>query len=316
MTTSPRVGIVGARRARQGLGPFVARDLVAAGAVVPCFLATGAATCEEARRALREAAGIEARGYTELGAMLEGESLDALAILSPAETHERYLAAAAERGLHALCEKPLCWGAPDPSERAARVVAGFAERGLLLMENCQWPFALPAFEALHPGALSRPPSRFEMLLEPVSRGLQSLVDSLPHPISLLQTLLPGASRVSEIAFSTRDPAAAQLTVRLRYETEAAACDAEVRLASGAGWPRRAELALDGRRARRLVSPEGYRLSFADAGRSVPLPDPLTRLVAAFVDALRSGSRTRTEPILQRMQVLSAIAAAYASEETR
>lgn len=312
--TRPRVGIVGARRRRQGLGPFVARDLVAAGAEVPCFLATGEATLEPARRALRESAGIEARGYLALGAMLASEALDALAILSPAETHAHYLEAAARAGLSALCEKPLVWSVPDLDARARQLVAGFVSRGLLLVENCQWPFALPAFEALHPGALASPPRRFEMELEPASRGLQSLGDALPHPISLLQALLPGAPRVRDVRFSTREPAE-HLEVRFRWETDTAACDATVRLSQSHRQPRRAELAIDGRRARRLVSSEGYRLCFADAERSVPLPDPLTRLVQDFVHALRGGRATQADPILQRTHVLAAMAAAYGSEET-
>jgi len=310
----PRVGIVGARRARQGLGPFVARDLVAAGAEVPCFLATSEATREEGARALREVAGVEARGYLELEALLARERLDALAILSPARTHARYLAAAAEAGLHALCEKPLVWGAADARAEIARLVDGFVSRGLLLIENCQWPFALPAFEALFPGSLARPPRRFEMLLQPASLGHDSLGDSLPHPISLLQALLPGEPRIHDLAFSTRDPRAAVLELRLRWESGGASCDARVRLEHGERSPRRAEIELDGRRARRLVAPPDYRLSFADAERSVPLPDPLTRLVTDFVDALRSGRSTQRGAILQRNQVLADIAAAYASQE--
>jgi predicted dehydrogenase len=313
---APRVGILGARRVRQGLGPFVARDLVAAGAEVPCFLVTSEAAVDAARRAIREAAGVEARGYTRLDAMLAEESLDALAILTPSETHAHYLAAVAEAGLHALCEKPLCWGAPALVAGASRCVRGFAERGLLLYENCQWPFTLPAFEALHPGSLAAPPRRFRMQMEPSSRGLQSVGDALPHPISLLQALLPGAPRVRDVAFSTRDPQAPQLTVRFRYESDAGACDAEVMLTHSESWPRRTSYSIEGRSAARRVSPEDYRLCFADAERSVPLPDPLTRLVADFVDALRSGRKTEQGPILQRMQVLVEIAAAYAPEEIR
>ena len=55
--TAARVGLIGARRRRQGLGPFVARDLVAAGASVPCFLGTSEETLEAARRELEERAG-------------------------------------------------------------------------------------------------------------------------------------------------------------------------------------------------------------------------------------------------------------------
>jgi predicted dehydrogenase len=308
-----RVGIVGGRRSRQGLAPFVARDLVAAGASVPCFFVTREENLEPARRGLRESAGIEPRGYVLLERMLEQEPLDALAILSPAETHARALELAAERGLHALCEKPLVWDLPDLADGAARIVERFEARRLLLVENCQWPFALPAFEALHPGALAQPPRRFEMLLQPASRGLQSLADSLPHPISLLQALLPGAPRIETIEFSTREPAD-RLELRFRWRTDTAACDARVVLLHGAQQPRRAEFELDGRRARRVVSAEGYRLCFADALRSVSLPDPLTQLVAGFVGALREGCVPSTEPILQRMRVLAAIRTSY--EEKR
>jgi hypothetical protein len=313
--TPPRVGIIGARRAREGLGPFVARDLVAAGAVVPCFLTRSETTRDAAGAALREAAGVEAHGYTDLRSMLAREHLDALAILSPADTHARYLEAAVEAGLHALCEKPLCWGAPASEllARTERRVAPFCERGLLLAENCQWPYTLPAFEALHPGSLAAPPRRFEMAQEPSVRGLESLGEALPHPLSILQVLLPGSPRVRDIEFSTRDPEANELVVRFVYETDAGRCEVTSRLTHSLARPRRTSLTIDGRRALRRVSPGSYQLCFADAERSVPLADPLTRLVADFVDALGSRRKTEPAPILQRMQVLVTIAAAYSGE---
>ena len=89
-----RVALIGARRVRQGLGPFVARDLLAAGAEVPCFLATSEQTREAAARALREQCGLEARGHLDLDAMLAREALDGLAILTPAECHAENLEAA------------------------------------------------------------------------------------------------------------------------------------------------------------------------------------------------------------------------------
>jgi predicted dehydrogenase len=306
---------VGAGRTRQGLGPFVARDLRAAGAAVPCFLARSAAGRDAAAQALREHADIDARGYLSLDAMLAAEPLDALAILSPSDTHDAHLAAAAEANLPVLCEKPLVWDVPDLAATAARRIEAFVARGLLLVENCQWPYALEAFEALHPGSLAKPPRRFEMLMQPASRGVQAFGDSLPHPISLLQQLLPGEPSVGGFWFSTREPAQA-LTLRFEWRTPSARCDVEVTLLETQQAPRRAELALDGRRAQRLVSPQDYRLCFADAERSVPLPDPLTRLVADFVTALRGGRSTQADPMLQRARVLAEIVAAYSRQEER
>lgn len=309
--TRPRVGLIGGRRSRQGLGPFVARDLSAAGAEVTSFLVTSEASREAALPALREACGHAPRGYVELAEMLARERLDALAILSPAEHHAAHLEAAARTGAHVLCEKPFVWGVPDPAARTAALVDAIEARGFAVWENCQWPYALPGLEALHPGALDAPPRRFEMELQPASTGLQSLADAMPHPLSLLQTLAPGPdARVEDVCFATRDPQSPSQIVRFRYLGGGCEIEAEVRLEASPRRPRRAAIALDGRRARRVVAPEDYRLFFADANRSVPLVDPLTRLVADFVAAL-DGARTRGREITQRMQLLADIAGAYA-----
>jgi hypothetical protein len=309
------VGLIGARRRRQGLGPFVARDLLAAGAEVPCFLATSEETRDAASRELAELYGLEARGHLDLDEMLAREALDALAILSPAECHAAHLEAASRAGVDVLCEKPFVWQVPDLLGRTRELVDAIEAQGRVLWENCQWPYTLPAFEALHPGALDAPPERFEMELQPASRGLRSLADSMPHPLSLLQVLAPGAeARLEDVWFSTRDPESPRQTVRFHYCCAGHRVQTEVRLEQNETPPRRAAYALEGRRARRLVSPKDYRLSFADANRSVPVHDPLTLLIADFVAALGDTPgerrRSRGREISQRMQLLADIAGAY------
>jgi predicted dehydrogenase len=302
------VGIVGARRRRQGLGPFVARDLRAAGAEIPCFLATTPASRDATARAL------SARGYLDLDAMLDSEPLDALAILSPAETHGRYLEAAHAAGLHALGEKPFVWGQPALARIAARIAADFDARGLLLWENCPWPYTLPALEALHPGATTRPPRRFEMRLTPTSRGVQMLGDAMSHALSLLQALNPGAAPVIEDPhFSTADPPADELVARFVYRAEAAATQVCVTLERSEAWPRWATVAVDGRVAQRQVSADDYRLSFVDGDRAVSVPDPLTLLIEDFVRALHARSdASRSREIVTRMALLDALVEAYGS----
>ncbi len=70
----PRVGIVGPRRVRQGLGPFVARELEAAGARVPGFVASSAGAIEAAGRELASRYGVRARGYLDLRELAEAEA--------------------------------------------------------------------------------------------------------------------------------------------------------------------------------------------------------------------------------------------------
>jgi hypothetical protein len=120
--------------------------------------------------------------------------------------------------------------------------------------------------------------------------------------------------VEDVCFSTRDPASPAQTLRFRYRSAGHDVAVEVRLEQNEKPPRRAAYALDGHTARRLVSPEDYRLSFADANRSVPVPDPLALLIADFVAALGDtpgeGRRTRGREINQRMRLLADIAGAY------
>ena len=316
--SAPRVGIIGARRVRQGLGPFVVRDLVGAGVAVPCFAVTSPSSIGPALADIEKHAAVSPCGYASAEEMLERERLDAVAILSPAESHEAYLDLAARRGLAALCEKPLVWGGGELEARAAERVAAFSERRLLLYENCQWPFTLPAFERLHPGALAAPPRRFRMELQPASRGLAALGDTLSHPISLLQALLPGDAPAVE-AFSADLPRGSEpLTLRFDYRSGVDSCAVEVLLRPDAKLPRHAAIEIDGRAAVRVVAPETYQLSFAASERIVPMDDPLTSLVADFAARLRTPDEadriSRASHIEQRMRLLTELAGAYLRQE--
>ena len=175
-------------------------------------------------RDLAEALGHEPRGYVDLDTMLAAEPLDALAILSPAVHHATCLEAALAARLHCLCEKPLVWGVADPTGTARRLVEGFASAGLTLFENCQWPYTLEAFEALQPGVLSATPRRFEMELAPSVSGPPMLVDSLSHPLSVLQALAPAEKpRIEAPRFDTRD-AGERIHVGFRWQADAGTVD--------------------------------------------------------------------------------------------
>lgn len=316
---APRVGLIGARRRRQGLGPFVARDLCGAGARVSAVLGTGSETVATATRELAKRYGVKARGYVDLDAMLARERLDALAILSPPETHEAFLEAALAAGLHVLCEKPLVWGGPRPAARAGALAEHFQARGLLLWENCQWPYTLPAFRALHPGALEGGVRAFSMRLSPDSAGAQMLVDSLPHPLSLLQTLAPGAdARVEAPRFAGASPESSvrttRLGIRFRYRAGGALVQAQVALEQSRSLPREAGYGVNGCWAQRRVRASDYAIRLLDGAREVDVPDPLGALVGGFVAELRAvAAGGRPEPadaIVQRMALLEELVRAY------
>jgi hypothetical protein len=292
--------VIGARRVRQGLGPFVARHLVELGASVPCFLATRAESIPEAERVLG------ARGYTDIGRMLAEQPLDALAILSPSETHERYLAAAQDAGLHVLCEKPLLWGGAGLAERARTFEQRFRAAGLGLRECCQWPYTLPAYRALHPdvGVVRS----FAMRLSPASYEPRAMLgDSLPHPLSLLQALVPGPAGIGDIRFEA--PARGALRLAFDWQGAGSRVAVEIALVTQERPPREAAYAVNGRWAERRIRAEDYALRFADGAREVPVPDPLRALLADFV---KEPSRPPGGESGERMALLERILDALAS----
>lgn len=307
---APRVGLVGAARRRQGLGPYVARDLEAAGAEVVSFCTARPETVAGAAEQLA-AQGIAAEGHGSLASLLrQGPELDALAILSPLEHHEAALALALEHGLHVLCEKPLL-GGPWPSEpRVRATVEAFAEGGLLLQENTQWPCTLSTARqwTTEPAV---PPKQFRMQLAPEAAGWTGALDSLSHPLSLLRALLEGPLTARDVRVET-DPSSSRVHFVLDHGAGTTRC--EVELLQTVERPRPAGFGWDGLWFERRISAADYAMSLVHEGVEAQLPDPLTAHVGAFVDRLRATlSGTRPAPALdltERARLLDTLLAAF------
>jgi hypothetical protein len=293
-----RVALIGARRVRQGLGPFVARHLVELGAEVPCFYASRPDSLPETERAL------SARGYTDLARMLADERLDALAILSPSETHERFLAAALAARLHVLCEKPLVWGGGGLAARARALEQAFRAARLGLRESCQWPYTLPAYRALHPD--QGPVRAFAMRLSPVSEEPRAMLgDAIPHPLSLLQVLSPGPASIAGIRFE----AAERGLVSLAFEWQAAGArvDVAITLVTQLRPPREAAYAVNQLWAERRILGSEYAMYFGNGPRQVAVPDPLRALLADFLaDPARAPTGESGERMAHLERILDAL----------
>ncbi len=282
MRRKPRFGIVGARRARQGLGPFVAKWLAREGAEVVAHAGTTADSVAAAARDLVNIAGVSSRGYVGVAELLAAEDLDAVAILSPPEHHAEALALCQAAGLHVLCEKPLLAPHITAPAAAAAFEGDFRAKGLLLWENCQWPRTLPSFRALHPEARAVP-ERFAMGMEPASHGRVMASDALSHPLSLLQALVGAALTVDGIAVQL----ATETDIQVTFDARGAlgAVQAAVALHHNAVQPRRAWYRLDGLSAERTLRLADYTMQLSAEGRAVDLPDPLQAHLAHFVGVL-------------------------------
>ena len=103
MTASPvRCGVVGAGRSRVGLGPFLVRDLEAAGASVTAIAGRDGKRTSALAREYAERYDHPVVASVSVPEMLATEGLDAVVIAAPIEVHLPALRAAVEAGVHAL----------------------------------------------------------------------------------------------------------------------------------------------------------------------------------------------------------------------
>src|SRR5438094_122261 len=72
---------------------------------------------------------VPAISYQEYGQLLASGSVDAVYVVTPNSEHKEHVLAAAERGVHVLCEKPLA----DTAAAAEEIVGACDRGGVLLM---------------------------------------------------------------------------------------------------------------------------------------------------------------------------------------
>ncbi|MEH6582275.1 MAG: Gfo/Idh/MocA family oxidoreductase [Halioglobus sp.] len=299
-----KVVVVGARSARQGTGPFIARAFDQLGADVCAVVGTSSLTNEQALDSLRSEQGIHCRAYTDLEEAIAAEQPDAVAICSPYPFHAEQLALVAASGCHCLVEKPLVW--PCDEADLEKLVSEFSQRDLLLQMVTQWPGTLGAFTELH-GAPAEPVTDFAMRLSPISIGPDMVPDSAPHFISLLQALVGPGECLQVTIQRPRDDA---LIVACDYVHDTGTTRAQLLLETCEQRPRPAWYQINQQRVDRVVELPQYIQQLVAEDRTVTLSDPLEGVVKHFMDSLAAGKATHSKQLLQGHRNLLQLAAAW------
>ncbi|MGE3165998.1 MAG: Gfo/Idh/MocA family oxidoreductase [Planctomycetota bacterium] len=311
----PSVLVIGARRAQQGIGEFVARSFHDAGARVAAIVGTTAPTLLEARDALARRHGIHCHGYVNLIEALEVERPNIVAVCSPIAAHHRQLERVAAAGAHCLCEKPMWWADLPQLElvrETGALVDEFIARNGYLALITQWPATLATYWTLYPEVQGETVKSLAMLMGPTHYGPRMVLDAAPHLISLLQALV-GLGEVEvpavEWAASRRE-----VTVRFRYRpVNGATVAAQLELRQTPAPPRPAGYAINGRWVERVIELPAYDMSFVAAGRRTPLPDPLAQHVQQFLHCVDAGKSADRPALVEGMRALAMLhSAAHAS----
>jgi len=270
-----RVVVAGARRARQGIGAFVAQALVDEGCEIVGVVGRTPETAADAARPL------DATPYTDLRQAIEQEQPELVFIGTPIEVHAEQLKIVASAVCHCLCDKPLVIPPFDES-----IIDAFGTRHLALLT--QWPHVLPAYHSLFPE--HGPLREFFMRLSPHADAIleSHILESMPHPLSVLESFV-GPREATDIRI--RLP-----RIRFRYS----GIDCEVRLEPSDD--RAASIGTNGRIAHRVIEP-GPKTYLANDDRRVPLPDPMPLRVAEVLADIRAGKPTNRRSLVIGMENL-------------
>jgi hypothetical protein len=279
------VGMVGAGRSRNGLGPFLAEFLETGGFWVAGVSGRSAERAAANAKKLGQLLGHEVKAFASPAALCDS-GVAALVISSPAEYHLEALKAAAEAGLPTLCEKPLVH--ENDGQGGTEVIESFARDHLPLLENCQWPYVLPAFVRLHGALEIGDELRVEMGLGPPRRGREMVQNTVSHLLSVIQAVvtLDPSTVVREVNLNDPTLMGTQNVLQFRMGGPGRTVEGVLHLRICVAPPRPAWIAIDGRRMDRLDR-EGHSISFSAHNMEITIGDPIKELVKRFALLVRN-----------------------------
>ena len=255
---------------------------------------------EDTARHLEQHYGISTRGYTDLKSAIEQANPTVVVIASPTGVHYQHLETVAASGISCLCEKPLFWDDAQPVDpnEVERLVDRFCGKGQLLQLVTQWPETLDEYYSLYPEVKGQPAERFEMLMGPAASGINGVIDSLPHVLSMVHCLT-GIGEVQNPRAVIKNPE--QMRVSFEYRHAAGCLEVAVDLIQTPESPRPAGYAINGHAVRRSIQLPEYQMMFSDeSGRQVVLEDPLKKRIRNFLADLESGQPTDKKQVIASM----------------
>ncbi len=296
------VALVGAGRMGAFHAETLARRLPGARLAAVADAAPGAA------ERLAGALGAD-RAYTDAAQLWDDPAVDAVVIAAPARSHADLVVAAAAAGRHVFCEKPMAVTLPD----ADRAIDAARSAGVVLQVGFNRRFAADwraARALLDAGTLGTPRLLRSLTRDPggfdPARVLPDTIflETLIHDFDTLRFLNPGAEAVTvhAVADALVEPAWRDrglldtAVVTVRFDNGAMAV-AEACFEAAYGYDVRGEVLGsggmvtlgDGRRSGLAFSGPAGRLVETVRGDQELFPGAYTAELAAFVEAVRTGS---------------------------
>lgn len=282
-----KAGVLGA----SGIGKFHAEWLHNLGAEVVAFLGSSEESVGRTRQTLEELFGFEGSGYSNLDKLLESERLDVVVVSTPNHLHYEHSVKCLRAGINVLCEKPMVWdgalGSEELIHQSEEMARTAEEAGKILALNLQYMVLAEEMKNLFREVRGEEP-RFgkfrafmsSKLKEGLPTGREIWIDLSPHPISVLQKLVPeGHIRPGE--YDQRE-----YSQRANFQYGECQCEITTEKIPGTKFPRWFEIdgfkvEYEGRR-----DAEGkFKTHLSYEGGQKELPDIMMLSIKHFLDAV-------------------------------
>lgn len=316
----PRVAVIGVG----GIGKHHAKWFALEGAEVVAICASTPETAIIRQHELATMIGFSGRAYADVATMLREAQPDAVSVASPHHLHAPHTEAALSAGCHVLCEKPFVydpsWSAAESLAIASALVDRAAGMKLVLAVMTQYLSLVPTLAKL--GEVTVGPAtgiwQFCMRMEskPGARDARYediVVDLGPHPLAVLQGLVPGATLVEdslEIAIEEHRTKASFDCVSMSESDELGPASCNVCLVLGKSETPRREFEVNGIRVMyegRTDDFGNYTAHLRVGEHEAQVEDPLRLTVRHFL--ARIAGRP-SGPIAEGRPALAALAMLY------
>jgi hypothetical protein len=291
-----KTAIIGAGSNNSGIGQYIGKYFQKNGATVASVLGTTEKTARRASLILTQY-GIHAAFYMDFKTMMKNERPDAVVISSPALTHYAYLIKCVKEGVHIFCEKPFFWQDKNNITVTPWVENIFKAAGnnhQTIAMNSQWSFSLPYYEQLCGPVDHQKINSFFIRLSPVVSGKQMIVESLPHALSILYTVL-GDGEAGNIRIQAYEE---KIIIKFHYIFSAGYCEVLIDLVRTMLQPRRFSYGFNGKIVDRVLDMDNYDIFFKYSDQLLKIRDPLELSVHDFISAVRE----KREPLVGKTHI--------------
>ena len=311
------VAIIGPGRSEQGTGPYIARTFNELGANICGLVSSSLASASKAAQHLHAEYKIECNAYENIQRLLEETQVDAIAISSPIGSHFDYLRLAVQQKCHIFCEKPLWW--PDIndnlqinteyiSNQTIDLVNQCIDDNLVLQLNTQWPFTLPTYYEIYPqqNLTAESINNFSMWLSPQSIKGEMIIDTVPHILSMLYSIL-GTGKIQNIkSDDITDSAIQKVIIEFDYLHAFGDTQVAINLTPSDAIPKPAAYAINNNRVDRHVEMPNYLISLCSPEKKLPVMDPLVCSIKNFISSIYSKTKSDEVALIDGMQHLAQI----------